>query len=107
MKNNFRAEVISQSKVGHTWCSDSTMENRKRPMCYIYLKEVGGSCSLKNEFWAKICGIKAYHTFKPGQIVDVELSFHVHKNSRKCSQRVYVNKISLVEDNYGIVKLSW
>ena len=103
MKNNFRAEVISQSKVGHTWCSDSTMENRKRPMCYIHLKEVGGS----NEYWAKMYGENALLVFKSGQKVEAELSFHVYKNSRKRRQRVEVKKISLVKDKWYDSRMPW
>ena len=100
------AIVLAKSKVRHTWCSDSSNTNRKRPMCYIHLMEVGGNGTLKNEFWAKICGFSAYHDFKPGQKVEVELSFHVYKNSHKCFQRVVVDKISHVED-FSPLKLPW
>lgn len=90
--------VLSQSKVRLTACPDKTMQDRKEPMCYIRFRESGGDYTLKNEFWAKMYGDNALRVFKPGQKVEVELSFHVHKNSHKCSQRVTVNKISLVQD---------
>jgi len=101
-----KAIVLSKSKVRYTWCSDSSNTNKKKAMCYIHLMEVGGNGTLKNEFWAKICGISACHTFKPGQKVEVELSFHVYKNSHKCFQRVVVNKISLVED-FSPLRFPW
>ena len=90
--------IISQSKVWLTTCPDKNGKDRKEPICYIHLKEVGGDYTLKNEFWAKMYGDNALLVFKPGQKVEVELSFHIHKNSHKCSQRVTVNKISLVQD---------
>ena len=101
------AIVLAKSKVRYTWCSDSSNTNKKRPMCYIHLREVGGNGTFKNEFWAKICGISAYQTFKPGQKVEVELSFHVHNNSHKCFQRVLVNKISFVEETRKTIRFPW
>ena len=92
------ATVINQTKVGLTACQDKNGQDRKEPNCYIRLKEVGGANTLKNEFWAKMNGDNALLVFKPWQKVEVELSFHIHKNSHKCSQRVTVNKISLVQD---------
>ena len=101
-----KAIVLSKSKVRYTWCSDSSNTNKKKAMCYIHLREVGGNGTFKNEFWAKICGISACQTFKPGQKVEVELSFHVYRNSHKSFQRVVVDKISHVED-FSPLRLPW
>ncbi len=103
-KNGLLCEVVNQKKTWLAFCPDRT--DRKVPMCYIRLKEVGGS----NEFWAKMTGDNALLVFKPGQKVEVELSFHIHKNSRKISQRVTVNKISLVQNekrNKSRIPLPW
>ena len=97
-------EVKSQSTVWLTTCPSSTRSDRKQPNCYIHLKEVGGS----NEYWAKMYGENALLVFKPGQKVEVELSFHVYKNSHKCRQRVEVKKISLVKDEwYKYERMPW
>lgn len=89
--------VISQTKVWLASCPRSTGQDRKEPTCYIHLKRVGDVSSCRNEFWAKMTGDDALLIFKPGQEVEVELSFHVKKNARKHFQRVCVEKISLVK----------
>ena len=99
--------ILYQTKVRLTTCPDKKGQNRKEPTCYIRLKEVGGANTLKNEFWAKMYGDNALRVFKPDQKVEVELSFHVHKNSHKCSQRVTVNKISLVQDKGIKIRYPW
>lgn len=98
-------EVLLQTKVWLTSYPDKTIQDRKQLECYIHLKEVGGDCKLKSDFWAKMYGDNALLVFKPGQKVTVDLSFHVHKNSRKFSQRVTVNKISLVQDDKKRIRL--
>lgn len=104
----FFSEVISQSKVRFTTCPNPTVKDRKEPMCYILLREQGGACTAKNEFWAKMYGDNALRLFKPGQKVEVELKFHVHKNSHRYRQRVTVNKISLVKDIwYHDIRMPW
>ena len=95
--------ILSQTKVRLTDCSDSTVQDRKEPVCYIHLKEVGGS----NEYWAKMYGENALLVFKSGQKVEAELSFHVYKNSRKRRQRVEVKKISLVKDKWYDSRMPW
>ena len=88
-KKGLLCEVVNQKKAWLASCPDRS--DRKEPVCYIHLKEVGGV----NEFWAKIRGENALLAFKPGQKVRVKLSFNVHKNSQTISQRVHVDEISL------------
>lgn len=100
-------EVISTTKVKLTTCQDKTVQDRKEPVCYIHLKEVGGANKAKNEFWAKMYGDNALLIFKPGQKVNVNLTFHVRKDSGKFSQVVTVEKISLVREIKDVVKYPW
>ncbi len=93
-----KMEVILQTKVRLRPSPDKTVQDKKEPVCYILLREQGGACTLKNEFWALMYGDNALRVFKPGQEVEVELSFSVHKNSHKrYLQRVVVEKISIIE----------
>lgn len=105
------AEVISQSKVGLANCPRSSVLDRKEPRCYVLLRAEDGSYTRKNEFCALMYGDNALHVFKPGQKVEVELSFHIiKKNARKHSQVVRVEKISLLEEckcDYLKVKYPW
>ena len=106
--SEMRLRVIDQTKVRLTACTDPKGQDKKEPMCYIHLEEVGGANTLKNEFWAKMKGDNALLVFKPGQKVEVEFYFHVYKNSRKRRQRVEVKKISLVRDDwYKWEKMPW
>ena len=91
--NSLVMEVLEQSKVRFTASTDPRGQERKQPVCYIHLKEMGG-VKKSSEFWAKMEGDNALLVFKPGQKVRVKLSFHVHKNSRKIFQRVTVDEIS-------------
>ena len=97
------AEVLKQTKVGFTSCSDRNGQSRKQPNCYIHLKEVGGN----NEFWAKMTGDNALLVLKPGERVEVDLSFQVQKNSRKFSQKAVVNSISHVRSWDKMEKMPW
>jgi hypothetical protein len=90
-----KLKVKKQTKVRLTACKNPKGQDKKEPECYILFGEKGGS----NEFWAKMIGENALLVFKPGQEVEVELSFHVYKNSHKCRQRVEVKSISLVKDD--------
>lgn len=97
-------EVISVSKGGFiTWRNEINGLESKTPACYIHLKEVGGD----NEFRAKMFGNHALQTFRPGQKVEVDLSFYVHKKSRKFTQEVVVNSISHVRSWDKKEKMPW
>lgn len=100
-KKGLLCEVVNQKKAWLASCPDKT--DRKEPVCYIHLKEVGGS----NEYWAKMTGDNALLVFTPGQKVEVEFSFHIHKNSRKFSQRIMVNNISPYRIWHQIEKMPW
>ena len=90
-------EVVKQTKLWLASCLDENGQARKEPRCYIHFKK-GRIWHPKNEFWALMCGENALRVFKPGQKVEAELSFTVHKTSRRNTQRVLVNKISLKPD---------
>lgn len=93
-----KAEVISQTKGWLASCPRSTVQDRKEPRCYVLLRQEDGSYTRKNEFRALMYGDNALLVFKPGQKVQVELSFHIIKrNARKYSQEVRVEKIALVK----------
>ena len=92
------AEVISQTKAWLASCPRSTVLDRNEPRCYVLLRQEDGSYTRINEFFALMYGDNALLVFKPGQKVQVELSFHIIKrNARKYSQEVRVEKIALVK----------
>ena len=98
MTIKMNAEVISQRKAWFASCPRSSVLDRKEPRCYILLRQEDGSYTRTNEFCALMYGDNALLVFKPGQKVEVELSFHINKkNARKFSQVVRVEKISPIK----------
>ena len=92
------AEVISQTKAKLASCPRSSVLDRKEPRCYVLLRQEDGSYTRINKFCALMYGDNALLVFKPGQKVEVELSFHIiKKNARKFSQEVRIEKISLIK----------
>jgi len=92
------AEVVSQTKAWLASCPGKTVKDRKEPRCYVLLRQEDGSYTRINEFCALMYGDNALLVFKPGQKVEVELSFHINKkNTRKFSQVVRVEKISPIK----------
>lgn len=103
------AEVISQTKAWLASCPGKTVKDRKEPRCYVLLRQEDGSYTRINEFCALMYGDNALLVFKPGQKVEVELSFHINKkNTRKYCQVVRVEKISLVKPHWDdVLKMPW
>lgn len=101
MITTINAEVISQRKAWLANCPRSTVQDRKEPRCYILLRQEDGSYTRTNEFCALMYGDNALLVFKPGQKVEVKLSFHIiKKNARKFSQEVRVEKISPIKERW-------
>ena len=103
------AEVISQTKAWLASCPGKTVKDRKESRCYVLLRQEDGSYTRKNEFWALMYGDNALLILKPGEKVQVELSFHIiKKNARKYCQVVRVEKISLVKPHWDdVLKMPW
>lgn len=100
-------EVVKQEKVWFATCQEENGQVRREPRCYIHLNKKGRIWHPKNDFWALMRGWDALLEFKPGQRVEAELSFSIHKSSRKNTQRVLVNKISLIPDIKREVVYPW
>ena len=93
-------EVVLQSRVMFQRMTDENGQDKKEPMCYILLREQGGSDNLlKDDFWCKVMGEMALQRFNPRQKVAVQLHFHAKKNGHKYMQRISIINVKTIKSN--------
>jgi len=96
IKKKYKVVNQTNGKIISYLDPDDSSYDFRDSLCYIHLREQDGD----NEYWAVMTGELALELYRPGEIVEAELSFCVCKSNRshRYYQDVVVNEICHVKD---------